>query len=145
MSQPITVRLPETAATELRTIALSERRSISEIGARLIDEGLRQYRFPCIEFRSFNGERHACIQGALQVWQLIMVAKDFGMDATEVAAHLDLLPEQVRAGLHYYETYPEEIDRALAENDLGFDRLKALLPNLQLATTPYEPTTKART
>src|ERR1041385_7444951 len=131
MSQPVTVRLPEPFWEELRQIARREQRSISEVGARFIKEGLRQSRFPYIEFRSFQGERHACIKGALPVWQLIMVAKDYGMDVDKIAYHLDLKPEQVKAGMHYYEAYPEEIDRVLAENDRGYEQLKAMLPTLQ--------------
>jgi hypothetical protein len=136
MSQPVTVRLPEESWKELRQIAKRERRSVSEVGARFINEGLRQNEFTYIEFRSFNGERHACIKGALQVWQLIMVAKDYGMDAGKTAAHLDLGSEQVLAGFSYYAAYPEEIDQALAENDMGYERLKALLPNLELHVLP---------
>ncbi|MCX6379681.1 MAG: transcriptional regulator [Armatimonadetes bacterium] len=143
MSQPVTVRLPELAAEELRLIARREHRSISEIGARFIDEGLRQHRFPYIEFRSFNGERHACIKGALQVWQLIMVAKDYRGDVNKIAEHLDLKPEQVKAGLHYYENHSEEIDQALEENDLGYECLKQMLPNLQLSSVSVATETKA--
>jgi uncharacterized protein (DUF433 family) len=142
MSQPVTVRLPEHSWEELRQIARRERRSISEVGARFITEGLRENRFPYIEFRSFNGERHACIKGGPQIWQLIMVARDFGMDVDKIAFHLDLKPEQVKAGLHYYEVYPEEIDLALEENNLGYERLKAMLPNLELATVPITPESK---
>jgi hypothetical protein len=47
-----------------------------------------------------------------------------------------LKSEQVRSGFHYYEAYPQEIDQAIEENDLGYDRLKAMPPNLQLATVP---------
>ena len=46
MSQPVTVRLPEPSWEELRQIARRERRSISEVGARFITEGLRASRFP---------------------------------------------------------------------------------------------------
>ena len=122
MSQPVTVRLPEPSWEELRQIARREHRSISEVGARFITEGLRESRFPYIEFRSFNGERHACIKGGLQVWQLMMAARDFGLDVDKIAYHLDLKPEQVKAGLHYYEVYPEEIDLALEENNPGYER-----------------------
>ena len=143
MSQPVTVRLPEPFWEELRQIARREQRSISEVGARFIKEGLRQSRFPYIEFRSFQGERHACIKGALPVWQLIMVAKDYGMDVDKIAYHLDLKPEQVKAGMHYYEAYPEEIDRVLAENDRGYEQLKAMLPTLQRVTLPSASENKA--
>lgn len=139
MSLPITVRLPEPSAEELRQIARRERRSVSEAGARLIEEGLRQSRFPHIEFRTFNGERHACIKSRLPVWQLILVAGDYGMDVQKVAQHLDLKPEQVQAGLHYYESYPEEIDRALEDHRaMTYARLKQLLPNVNLVEVPRE-------
>ena len=60
-------KLPELVAEELRLIARKERSSVSEIDARFIHERFRQRRSPYIEFRCFNGERHACIKGALQV------------------------------------------------------------------------------
>lgn len=138
MSQPVTVRLTEPTAEELRFIARRERRSVSEIGARLIEEGLRQNRFPHIEFRSFNGERHACVQGALQVWQLVMVAKGYEMDGQKVAHHLCLKPEQVQSALNYYKAYPSEIDQALEENDIGENELQQMLPNLHVFTIPNQ-------
>ncbi len=141
MSQPVTVRLLDPTAEELRVIARREHRSVSEIGARFIDEGLRQYRFPYIEFRSFNGERHACIKGALQVWQLILVAKDYSMEIDKAAEHLDLRPDQVQSGINYYESYPDEIEQALQDNNLGYEQLKALLPTLKLAAIPADSKT----
>ena len=142
MSQPLTVRLTDPAVEELRGIALREHRSVSEMGARLIEEGLRQQRFPHIEFRSFNGQRHACIKGALQVWQLILVAKGYEMDMEKTAAHLDLKVQEVQAAIVYYHTFPREIDEALKENDLGFHGLKSILPGLQLASEPIGPKPK---
>ena len=102
-------------------------------GTRIVDEWLRQNRFPHIEFRTFNGEREACIKERLQVWQVIMVAKSYGMDTDKTAEHLSLRPEQVRSALNYYAAYPEEIDRALADNDRGFERLREMLPGIELA------------
>ena len=133
MSQAITVRLPDEAAEAVKQIAQRERRSVSEVGTRIVNEWLRQNRFPHIEFRTFNGEREACIKDRLQVWQVIMVAKRYGMDAVKTAEHLSLRPEQVRSALNYYAAYPEEIDRALADNDRGFERLREMLPGIELA------------
>ena len=133
MSQAITVRLPDEAAEAVKQIAQRERRSVSEVGTRIVNEWLRQNRFPHIEFRTFNGEREACIKERLQVWQVIMVAKRYGMDTDKTAEHLSLRPEQVRSALNYYAAYPEEIDRALADNDRGFERLREMLPGIELA------------
>jgi uncharacterized protein (DUF433 family) len=140
MSQVITLRLPDSAADALRQMAQREKRSINEIGARIVEEWLRQDRFAHIEFRTFQGERQACIKGRLQIWQVIMVAKGYGMDVEKTAEHLCLTSEQVRSAFHYYAAYPEEIEQALRENDVGFERLKEALPALELieVTLPEE-------
>ena len=138
MSQVITLRLPDASAEEVRQIARRERRSVSEVSAYFIEEGLRVRRFPPIEFRSFNGERHACIKDRLQVWQLIEVARGYGMDMEKTATHLVLKPEQVQSAFAYYAAYPEEIDQAIAENNVGYERLKQMLPGLERITLPAQ-------
>jgi uncharacterized protein (DUF433 family) len=132
MSQILTLRLPDADAEAVRQLARREKRSINEIGTRIVDEWLRQERFEHIEFRSFNGERLACVTGRLQVWQVIMVARGYEMDVLRTAGHLHLKPQQVRAAFNYYASYPDEIDQALLENDLSFEQLKEMLPGLEL-------------
>lgn len=129
----LTLRLSDEDAEEVRRIARKERRSVSEVGARIIDEWLRQNRFPHIEFRSINGERVACIKGRLEVWQVMMIARHYegASKAIKTAEHLQLRPEQVQDAFHYAEAYPDEIEEALAENDEGFDRLKRILPQIE--------------
>jgi hypothetical protein len=131
MSQVLTLRLPEATAEAMRQIARREKRSLNDVGVRIVEEWLRQNRFAYIEFRSFNGERHACIKDRLQVWQVIMVAKGYAMDVAQTAAHLGLSPEQVQAAFSYYEAFPDEIEQALQDNELGYERLKEMLPSLQ--------------
>lgn len=130
MSTSLTLRLTDEDAAEVRRIAQKERRSISEVGARIIDEWLRQNRFAHIEFRSINGERVACLKGRLEVWQVMMVAQQYDNEVARTARHLDLRPEQVQAALDYAAAYPAEIEAALAENQEGFERLKRLLPQI---------------
>jgi hypothetical protein len=132
MSQVVTLRLPDRTAEAIRQIAHREKRSVNEVGVRIVEEWLRQNRFAHIEFRTFQGERHACIKDRLQVWQVILIAKGYGLDVGKTAEHLCLKPEQVQAALSYYEAYPEEIERALLENDAGYECLKERLPALQL-------------
>jgi hypothetical protein len=132
MSQVVTLRLPEDTAEALRQMARREKRSLNEIGTRIMEEWLRQDRFAHIEFRTFQGERHACVKDRLQVWQVIMVAKGYGIDVSKTAEHLCLRPEQVQSAFQYYAAYPEEIDEALGENDAGYERLKERLPALEL-------------
>src|SRR5438045_1056480 len=87
MSQVVSLRLPDETAERLKLSARRAGRSINETAARSLEEWLRQEEFADIEFRSFGGERYACLKGALPVWQLIMVAKDYGMDAGKTASH----------------------------------------------------------
>ncbi len=140
MSRPITLRLPDETAERLQEWARRAGRSVSEVGARSIEEWLRQSEFADIEFRSFGGERHACLKGALQVWQVVMVAQDYGMDAEKTAAHFQWPVHRVRAALNYYEAYPAEIDQAIADNrSISYDRLKRALPRVERLTVPPEP------
>jgi uncharacterized protein (DUF433 family) len=129
MSKPLTVRLPDETAEEVRRIAQRERRSLSEVGARIVEEWVRQNRLPHIEFRSINGERVACIKGRLEVWQVVMVAQSYRNDVAETASHLDLRHDQVQAALDYAAAFPAEIDLALTENREGLARVKRLLPH----------------
>jgi len=138
MSQALTLRLPDEDAEEVRRIARKERRSVSDVAARIVDEWLRLNRFPQIEFRSVNGERVACIKGRLEVWQVIMVAQGHGEDVAKTAEHLNLRRDQVQAALNYHAAYPAEIDSALAENRQGFDRLKRLLPQIERTSVTEE-------
>jgi len=145
MSEVLTLRIPEKSANEVRQIARRERRSVSEVGARMVEEWLRQDQFAYIEFRAFGGERQACIKGRLQVWQVIQVARSYEMDVPQTAAHLQLLPEQVEGAFQYYQAYPEEIDLALAENRVGFERLKQMFPHMERITVSLDGDASAET
>jgi hypothetical protein len=135
------LRLPDETAERLQAWARRAGRSVSEVGACSIEEWLRQSEFADIEFRSFGGERHACLKGALQVWQVIMLAREYGMDAERTAAHFGWPVHRVRAALNYYEAYPAEIDQAIADNlSISFDQVKRALPRAERLTVPPEVT-----
>ncbi len=137
MSQVVSLRLPDATAERLKMNARRTGRTVNETAARSLEEWLRQEEFADIEFRSFNGERHACLKGALPVWQFIMVAKDHDMDADRTAAYFRFPIPRVKAAFHYYEAYPHEIDSVIADNDaMTFDKLKRLLPQLEGIAVP---------
>jgi hypothetical protein len=138
MSTVVTVRLPDEAAAEIKRIARRERRSQSEVGARALEEWLRMERFPYIEFRSFSGDRQACIKGRLQVWQVIMIAKAYDMALDKTAEHLRLRSEQVQNAFDYYTAFPQEIDDYLELNRQGVSRLKQMFPHLEVFTVTDE-------
>jgi hypothetical protein len=142
-SQVISIRLPDEAASRLRQLARRGGRSLNELGALSIQEWLRQNEFSDIEFRSFSGpfgaERHACLKGSLPLWQVIQIARGFGMDAGRTAAYFGYPAYRVQAAFHYYEAYPQEIDEAIEDNTAqNYETLKRLLPQLTLAEVNLE-------
>ena len=134
MSQTLTMRVPDENAEEVRRIATKERLSVSEVSAQILDEGLRQRKYPEIEFRDILGERTACVKGRIELWQLVMVARHHTEDrVAKTAAHLVLRPEQVQGALDYYAAYPDEIDAALAENDnMAYEEMKRRYPKQKI-------------
>ena len=133
MSLVVTLQLSDVTVERLKQSARSAGRSIDEIGALSIEGWLRQNEFADIEFRSFADERHACIKGALQVWQLIMIAKRYAMDPEKTTAHFGWPARRVEAGIRYYEAYPEEINGAIEENaSMTYEKLKLTLPQIEI-------------
>lgn len=136
MSQTITLRLPDTTANWLKNAARRNGRSINELGAVLFEEARRVSEFADIEFRAFGGERHACLKGDLQIWQVIDVAKDYQMDPEKTAAHFGWPTWRIQAALNYYEAFPDEIDTAISENHaMDYEKLKRLFPHMILVET----------
>lgn len=132
MSQTVTMRLPDETAEWLKASARRAGRSVSELGATLFEEARRMSQFAEIEFRTFEGERLACLKGGLRLWKVIMVAQDYGMDVEKTAAHFDLPAWKIQAARHYYEAFPQEIDAAIAEaRSMTFEKLKRKLPQLE--------------
>jgi hypothetical protein len=140
MSQTVTLRLPDETAEWLKTSARRVGRSVSELGAALFEEARRMSEFAEIEFRSFGGERQACLNGGLRVWKVIFTAQSYDMDAVKTAAHFNLPVWKVQAALHYYEAFPQEIDAAIADvRSQTFDTLKRRLPQLERQEVPLTP------
>lgn len=141
MSRVVTLRLPDETAARLQATARRAGRSVSEMGARSIEEWLRQNEFADIEFRDIAGERQACLKGASPVWQIVMVAEGYGMDAERTATHFGRPVHRIRAAFNYYEAYPQEVEHAITENrSMTYDRLRRLLPMIERITVDSEPT-----
>ena len=133
MSQTVTMRLPEETAEWLKSSARRAGRSVSELGAALFEEARRASEFAEIEFRTFAGERHACLAGGLRLWKVLLTAQGYAMDTEKTAAHFDLPVWKIQAAFHYYDAYPQEIDAVIAEaRSQTFDTLKRRLPQLEL-------------
>ena len=140
MARDVTLRLPDETAARLEAAARKEGRSLSETGARSIEEWLRLNEFPEIEFRTFNGERHACVKGFMQIWQLVMVARGWDLDVKTTAKYFPIPEYRIQGAFDYYRAYPEEIDRVIAENEaITFEDIKRVLPHANLITVQLDP------
>ncbi|HLJ58018.1 MAG TPA: hypothetical protein VKT77_23470 [Chthonomonadaceae bacterium] len=132
MSQTITMRVPDDTADWLRASARRGGRSVSDLGASLLEEARRVSEFAEIEFRTFGGERQVCLTGGLRLWKVIMVAQDYEMDPAQTAAHFNLPVWRVQAAFAYYQAYPQGIDDAVAEvRSQTFELLRRKLPRLE--------------
>jgi hypothetical protein len=139
MAREVTLRLPDATADRLEAAAQAAGVSRDEIGARLIEESLRQREHPEIEFRDYGKERLASVKGFIRVWKVIFTGQEYDLDVEKTAHHFQVPAAQIEAAFNYYRAYPEESDRAIAENDSWtYERLKQTLPQLERFTVPRE-------
>lgn len=122
--------LPQTQAWIDREI---ERTGLSRdaLMASLAEEAARTRRFPGIAFRDEDEHRRAWVIGtALDVWELVESYKVLDSSIQRLLEVGDIPEEIVRRALAYYEEYPEEIDKAVAENQRTQAEWHALYPDL---------------
>ncbi|HLV81764.1 MAG TPA: hypothetical protein VKT32_15865 [Chthonomonadaceae bacterium] len=141
MSQTISLRLPDDMIRRLDRFArkLGNGMTRNRASVLLLEEALREEEITGIEFRNtILGRQPFVKQSGMAVWEFIMVAQAFNLDAARTAAHLHCPVESVNAALNYYHAYREEIDQALADNDMDEEQLRRMLPNLQVFTFSNE-------
>jgi hypothetical protein len=128
------MRLPQKSGQRLKRLAASHGWTPSDASARLVEEGLRRTDFAFIDFRDSASGRQAFLQGSsLAVWEVVLLVRHYEKDAARVAKHLRWPVAKVHAALNYAKAFPEEIERALAEQDeAGITSLSRLLPQLRV-------------
>ena len=137
MPQVISLRVPDATAERLRAAARRAGRSLNEWGALSLEEWLRQNEFADIEFRSGGGERHVCLKGALPLWQVVMVAQSYDLDAGRTAQHFGWPIRRIQAALNYYEAFTAEINEAIEDNHRVTETsLRRLLPQMETLLVP---------
>jgi hypothetical protein len=136
-STVISMRLPAASGNRLKRMANRYGWTPSDASARLVEEGLRRSEFAFIDFRDSAAGRQACIQGSsLAVWEVTLLVHSYQHDLMATAKHLRWPVTKVRAAVNYAEAFPDEIDRALAENSaMDFTALKRMLPQAVEFTT----------
>jgi hypothetical protein len=115
MTQPTSLRLPETVKDRLDRRAARGREKPSSLAVRLIDEGLRMEDHPGVAFHDSAAHgRVACLAGGPDIAEVIDVLT--GLDAqgeeriAETATWLGIHPSRVRVAMGYYTAFRDEID-----------------------------------
>ncbi len=124
MSSPISIRFPDHLAARLRRRSARSGEPTSGLVARLVDEGMRMEDHPGIVFRDGPAGRRAGLAGGPDVWEVIVVLRDFGASGPQAAVAktaqwLSLTGAQVRTAEGYYSAYPDEMDARIAENAIA--------------------------
>lgn len=129
----ISMRLPADSGNRLKRMANRHGWTPSDASARLVEEGLRRSEFAFVDFRDSAAGRQACIQGStLAVWEVVSLVQAFNADISAAAAHLKWPEARVQAAVNYAKAFPDEITRALSENDaVNLEALGRMLPQTQ--------------
>lgn len=133
-SRVLSMRLSSAQMDRLQRIARRLGHSASQTGALLVEEALRREEFAYVDFRQSPAGRQAYVTGSsLAVWEVILVARSYGLDLTKTSAHLRWPEFRTQAALAYAKAYPDEIELALEDNlSYNFSAIKRLLPQTEL-------------
>jgi hypothetical protein len=127
-SRPFSIRLSQTTDRFVAAEAQRTRRSKGAIVEALTEEAARMRRFPGIAFRGEDAMREAWVIGTgLDVWELIEMLQDYG-SVERLVAETAIPGRTVELARAYHAGYPEEIDRAIAENRRPLSELRELYP-----------------
>ena len=127
----MTLRLPESVSRSVERLAARHGHRPAQLGARLVEEGVRRREFPLIDFRETSSGRLAYLRGTrfAVYWMFDAVRRLKGnVDKTARTWHVPI--EKVRAALHYAESFTEEIQTDLehaAENRASLTKVETSL------------------
>src|SRR5580658_9023006 len=97
-STVISMRLPVASGNRLKRMANRHGWTPSDASARLVEEGLRRSEFAFIDFRDSSVGRQAYIQGSsLAIWEVMLLARTYGMSAQLTSDHLEWPVRKVQA------------------------------------------------
>lgn len=116
---PATTRLPDWLERAFRAF-WRERGEGPSVGLRRsVEEWWATQQFPAIEFRDGVSGRRAALRGGPDVWEIAMVARDYGGDLGRLAAHFGgrVSRDALGQALAYAARFPEEIEHWVNENE----------------------------
>ena len=108
MSQVLSLRIPDRLAERLDRFARRQGNGMTRTraGLLLLEESLREAEFALVEFRDSPVGRQPYLRNSgLAVWEVILVARHYDMDAEAVARHFQRPVEWVKAAFNYCEAF----------------------------------------
>jgi hypothetical protein len=122
MAAPLSIRFdPELLGRLRRRAQTVQGGSVSGLAQRLVDEGLRMAEHPGVIFKEGPSGRRAALAYGPDVWEIVKFLREIderGPDAVSAAAEMFNLPaSRIQAAIHYYASYPGEIDAEIEQAD----------------------------
>ncbi len=113
------MRIPKETYKEIQVIAEQTGKNFSTVTNELLEEAIKMKRCPGIVFAEGVSARRARIAGTgIEVWEVIANYKSVNENFERLHAIYHWLSElQLRAALSYYQAYPKEIVRLIAQNE----------------------------
>jgi hypothetical protein len=111
-------RLADWLEQEVRTF-WEEHGEGSSVGLRrVVEEWWALQHFPALEFREGVSGRRAGLRGGPDVWEVVMVARDYSDDLDELTAHFGgrISPDALQQVIAYVEWFAEEVNGWIDEN-----------------------------
>lgn len=137
-SKPFTMRLSRTTDRFVTAEARRTKRSKGAIVESLAEEAARMRRFPGVAFRGDDSGRRPWVIGTgLDVWEIVEMLRDHGT-RERLLAETDLTARSLDVALAYLESYPDEIDEAIADNHRPLEGLRELYPFIHVTRVPRE-------
>jgi uncharacterized protein (DUF433 family) len=130
--QPFSVRLEDQTEKLVEAEARRTRRTKSAVVEAFTEETARTRRFPGIAFRGDDARRRAWVIGSgLDVWEIVHMLEDFA-SVEALVADTPLTRAQARLAGAYRDTYPDEIDDAIADNRRPLADVGVLFPFVEV-------------
>jgi uncharacterized protein (DUF433 family) len=108
-SSVMTLRVPEAVRQGLNRLAARFGHKPAQMGARLLEEGLRRRDFPLIDLRDTVAGRVAYLRGSRLTVVWVTQCLRQGLSAEQFAQDFEVSMAQVRAALAYAESFADEI------------------------------------
>ncbi len=134
MSKVVSLRLKEDQVQRLERAARRMGKAPSSAAVVLLEEALRLRDFPLLEFRDSAVGREAYVKGTrLQVWMVKWLLRHYDGKIEAMADSLGVRPSRLSEALRYAETYPDEIDEAIADQNRVAENPARYIPGLKMA------------